>query len=116
MGTEAASPATLLARAEAAWTAGDGEGAMAFFGRASDLAEEGGDRETRVAAVLGLARGQQFNLVAGLLPVRLYTTYEAVSATAPRARLASALARCWAYAGEPHRAQPFALEALDLAN
>ena len=27
------------------------------------------------------------------------------------ARLAGALARCWAYAGEPHRARPFADEA-----
>jgi hypothetical protein len=115
MGTGPASAASLLARAESAWATGDGETAMAFFGRAADLAEEGGDLETRVAAVLGLARGQQYNLVPGLLPVRLHATYDAVEAATPRARLAAALARCWSYAGEPARARPFALEALGLA-
>src|SRR3954467_15330902 len=115
MGSEAASADALLARAEAAWAAGDGETAMAFFGRAADLAEASGDLDTRVAAVLGLARGQQYNLVPGRLPVRLHETYDAVAATAPRARLAAALARCWAYAGEPTRARPFALESLELA-
>src|SRR5262245_11832622 len=115
MGSEAASAAAVLARAEAAWVAGDGETAMAFFSRAADLAEEGDDLETRVAAVLGLARGQRYNLAPGLLPVRLHAAYDAATATAPRARLAAALARCWSYANEPARAQPFAHEALDLA-
>ena len=111
-----ASASSLLARAEAAWAEGDGEAAMAFFGRAADLAEVDGDLGTRVAAVLGLARGQQFNLVPGLLPVRLHAAYDASTQPAPRARLAAALARCWAYANEPLRARPFALEALDLAD
>ena len=89
---------------------------MAFFGRAADLAEADGDLDTRIAAVLGLARGQQYNLTPGLLPVRLHAAYDATTEPAPRARLAAALARCWAYAGEPLRARPFALEALDLAD
>jgi hypothetical protein len=107
---------SLLARAEAAWAGGDGEGAMAFYGRAVDLAEADGDLATRVAAVLGLARGQQYNLTPGLLPVRLHAAYDATSDPAWRARLAAALARCWSYANEPVRARPFALEALDLAD
>jgi hypothetical protein len=89
---------------------------MAFFGRAADLAEGEGDLATRIAAVLGLARGQQFNLTPGLLPVRLHAAYDATTEPAPRARLAAALARCWSYANEPVRARPFALEALDLAD
>src|SRR3954447_26088020 len=115
MVTQAASASSLLARAEVAWSEGDGEGAMAFFGRAADLAEADGDLDSRVAAVLGLARGQVYNLTPGLLPVRLHAAYEATAEPAPRARLAAALARCWAYANEPVRARPFALEALDLA-
>src|SRR3954447_8698078 len=116
MVTQAASASSLLARAEVAWSEGDGEGAMAFFGRAADLAEADGDLDTRVAAVLGLARGQVYNLTPGLLPVRLHEAYEVTAEPAQRARLAAALARCWAYANEPLRARPFALEALDLAD
>ena len=99
MASDAASAASLLARAEEAWAGGDGEAAMAFFGRAADLAEADGDLDTRVAAVLGLARGQEYNLTPGLLPVRLHAAYDADDrARRPRARLAAALARCWAYA------------------
>ena len=81
---------------------------MAFFGRAADLAEADGDLDARVAAVLGLARGQEYNLTPGLLPVRLHAAYDATTEPAPRARLAAALARCWSYANEPVRARPFA--------
>src|SRR4051794_27767762 len=112
----AASAVALLARAEEAWAGGDGEAAMAFFGRAADLAEADGDLGARATAVLGLARGQEYNLTPGLLPVRLHAAYEATTEPAPRARLAAALARCWSYANEPVRARPFALEALDLAD
>src|SRR3954447_6955892 len=116
MASETVSAASLLARAEVAWAGGDGEGAMAFYGRAVDLAEADGDLQTRVAAVLGLARGQQYNLTPGLLPVRLHAAYDASTEPGPRAQLAAALARCWAYANEPVRARPFAIEALDLAD
>jgi hypothetical protein len=115
MASEPASAASLLARAEEAWAGGDGDAAMAFFGRAADVAEADGDHDTRVTAVLGLARGQQYNLTPGLLPVRLHAAYDATAEPASRARLAAALARCWAYANEPVRARPFAIEALDLA-
>lgn len=114
MGTDPASASDLLARAEAAWAAGDGEAAMASFGRAADLAEADGDLEIRVAAVLGLARGQQYNFTPGRLPVRLHDAYAAANTRQARVRLAAALARCWAYANEPGRARPFAAEALEL--
>ncbi len=112
MDTDAASAAGLLARAEAAWTGGDGEAAMAFFARAAELAEAAGDIDVRIAAVLGLARGQQYNLTPGLLPVRLHAAYGAATEPAARLRLAAALARCWSYANEPQRARPFAVEAI----
>ena len=115
MTTSAASASDHLVRAEAAWAQGDGDAAMAFFGRAADLAEASDDLATRVAAVLGLARGQAYNLTPGRLPVRLHAAYEAAVEPAHCARLAAALARCWAYANEPDRARPFASKALDLA-
>jgi tetratricopeptide (TPR) repeat protein len=112
-GDQAAS--TLLGRAEAAWSQGDAETAVALFEQAVVAGEREHDLETRVAAVLGLARGQHYNLTPGRLPVHLHAAYDAVSAPATRTRLAAALARCWAYANEPRRARPFADEALALA-
>jgi hypothetical protein len=106
----------LVGQAERAWARGDGATAMALFSRAADLAEVEGDSDARVAAVLGLAQGQQYNLIPGLLPVRLHAAYDGSKTTHARARLAAALARCWAYASQPYRARPFALEAMDLAD
>lgn len=85
---------------------------MAFYGRAADLAESAGDLDARIAAVLGLARGQRYNLTPGVLPVRLHAAYDAAAEPGARARLAAALARCWSYANEPLRSRPFADEAL----
>ena len=115
MASDPASATSLLARAEEAWSRGDGETANAFFDRAATAAEGQGDLTSQIAAVLGLARGQQYNLIPGRLPIRLHTAYEAVDDPISRARLAAALARCWAYANEPRRARPFAIEALHLA-
>jgi hypothetical protein len=115
MVTEPGSASALLGRAEEAWTNGDGPGAVALFDQAVRQAEAEGESELHVAAVLGLARGQQYNLTPGLLPVWLHARYEATEEPAQRARLAAALARCWSYANEPHRAAPFAAEALALA-
>jgi hypothetical protein len=113
MATEHAASA-LLSRAEACWAEGDGAGAMALFDRAAVMAEGDLDADLRVEALLGLARGQPYNLHPGLLPVRLHAAYDGIASPRSRARLAAALARCWAYAGEPRRAAPFALEALSL--
>lgn len=107
--------APLLVRAEEAWAGGDGVAAMALFEQAATLAENERDLSGRAAAVLGLARGQQYNLTPGTLPVRLHAVWEAVDDPVLRTRLAAALARCWAYANESRRAKPFAIEALHLA-
>lgn len=107
---------SLLAQADAAWAGGDGDTAMARFDRAAVLAEQQEDLAGQAAAVLGLARGQAYNIVPGTLPIRLHKVYEAVTEPALRGRLAAALARCWSYANEPRRAQPFAAEALRLAD
>lgn len=116
MADQPTSAASLLARAEDAWASGDGESAMTFFDLAVQAGESQGDLGVRAAAVLGLARGQEYNLTPGRLAVRLHATYEAAEDAALRARLAAALARCWAYASEPLRARPFAIEALHLAD
>ena len=110
------SAASLLGQATQAWTGGDGDAAMTLFQQAADAAEQENDQQAWVSAVLGLARGQQYNLSPGLLPVRLHAAYEAVDEPRLRAQLAAALARCWAYANEPRRAKPFAIEALHLAD
>ncbi|MGY2704151.1 hypothetical protein [Nocardioides sp. HB32] len=115
MASVPASASSLLARAEAAWASGDGASAMTWFDRAAEVAEQQDDLPRRAAAVLGLARGQEYNLTPGLLPVRLHAAYDAVEDPVLRARLAAALARCWAYANQPRRARPFAIEALHLA-
>jgi hypothetical protein len=116
MTTQASSAGELLARAEDAWGRGDGERAMTLFTQAGDAAEADGEFDVRVAAVLGLARGQRYNLTPGRLPVQLHEVYVAATRPASQARLAAALARCWSYANEPARARPFALQALDLAS
>ncbi|MCW2540991.1 MAG: hypothetical protein JWN95_2716 [Frankiales bacterium] len=115
MARDPTSAASLLARAEQAWSSGDGEAAITLFDRAAAAAAGPDGLDVRAAAVLGLARGQQYNLSPGLLPVRLHAVYESVGDPRLRARLAAALARCWAYANEPRRARPFAIEALHLA-
>jgi hypothetical protein len=56
------------------------------------------------------------NLTPGLLPIRLHAPYDVVDEPPLRARLAAVLARCGGYANEPHRARPFAIEALHLAD
>lgn len=110
------SASSLLSQAEQALARGDDADAMALFARAADRAEHDGDLPVRIDAVLGLAGGQQYNLDPGVLPVRLYSAYESATEPRPRARLAAALARCWAYASEARRARPFAAEALRLAD
>jgi tetratricopeptide (TPR) repeat protein len=115
MASAADSATTLLGSAESAWSRGDAEEAVSLFERAALAAEREQDLGSRVSAVLGMARGQRYNLTPGRLPVHLHAVYDAVSTPDDRARLAAALARCWAYANEPHRAVPFADRALELA-
>ena len=90
----ASSPAaSVLAQAERAWASGDGETAMAHFERAAALAEQTEDLVGQTKAVLGLARGQRYNLTPGLLPIRLHTLYDRVDDPRLRIRLAAAIVR-----------------------
>jgi tetratricopeptide (TPR) repeat protein len=115
MATGAVTAASLLQRAELERSAGRGAQAVALYTRAAELAAAGGDLDVQVDAVLGLAGCQPFNETPGTLPVRLHEPYALTHDPRQRSRLASALARCWAYAGEPRRARPFADEALAIA-
>ena len=74
---------------------------MAFFGRAADLAEADDDLDTRIAAVLGPGPrpAVQPDPRAAAGPAARGVRHH--DEPAPRARLAAALARCWAYADEP---------------
>jgi hypothetical protein len=112
--TDAVTSTWLLARAEAQRAAGQVEGAAESYRQAAELAARDGDLDNQVEAVLGLARYQEYKLTPGSLPVRLHAVYSRTT-DCSRGRLASALARCWAYGAEPHRARPFADEALSIA-
>lgn len=72
------------------------------------------DVEAMTAIALDLAAQAQFNLQPGSLPALLH---EVLTRTEPpsRTRVECALARVWAYAGEPSRARPFALAAHESA-
>ncbi|WP_432842955.1 hypothetical protein [Dactylosporangium sp. CA-092794] len=105
----------LLDRADGHAAAGRGAHAVALYSAAAEAALAGGDLEAATRAVLALARGQRFDATAGLLPARLHEVYSRVEDPAARAGLAAALARTWAYTGQPGRAVPFADTALSLA-
>ena len=73
-------------------------------------------RSRRVdSAVLGAASLYVFGSDPGKLPAQLYDVLARTTDDATRARLAAALARCWAYAGHPGRAVQFADEAVECA-
>ncbi len=105
----------LLDRADGYTSAGRGADAAALYAQAADLAIAGGDLATATRAVLALARGQRYDATPGLLPARLHEVYLRTGDPAIRAALAAALARTWAYTGQPRRAVPFADTALSLA-
>ncbi len=62
------------------------------------------------AAALALAAAPTFGAVPGGVPAALFEA-RASAQGAARIRLAAALARTWAYAGQPERAAGFAAEA-----
>ncbi|WP_347352685.1 hypothetical protein [Intrasporangium sp.] len=66
-------------------------------------------------AVLGAASVHVFGAEPGKLPAQLHDALVRTSDDANRARLAAALARCWAYAGHAGRAVQFADEAVERA-
>src|SRR3954470_16813738 len=71
-----------------------------------------GEVDARTQAALDLAGTYVFGTEPGRIPVVLFEAYEASAEDLDRALLAAALARCWAYARERHRAVPFAVAAV----
>ncbi len=74
-----------------------------------------GQVDATAAAALALAGAYLFGADPGRTAAVLHEAYEGAADEGTRARLAAALARCWAYAGEHARAVPFASAALDHA-
>ena len=105
----------VLAQAQAAWDAGAGGTAGTLFDQAIREARASGDLIAWTRAVLGAAQSQRFGPDPGRLPALLAEAMAAQASDPPRVQLAAALARSWAYAGQPTRAAPFAQQALDLA-
>jgi hypothetical protein len=71
-----------------------------------------GEVDPRTQAVLDLAGTYVFGTEPGRIPAVLFDAYETSAADRDRALLGAALARCWAYARERHRAAPFAVAAV----
>ncbi|MBI4942267.1 MAG: hypothetical protein HY830_16105 [Actinobacteria bacterium] len=90
-------------------TGEDRDGAL----RAFERARAAGDVEAMATAAFMIAAVRPFGAPL-LAPGYLHEAYLSASG-ATAARLAVELARCWAYAGEPARAAPFADEALAVA-
>jgi hypothetical protein len=105
----------LLDRADAQRAAGRGADAAVLYAEAADVAVAEGDIDAATRAALALARGQRYDASAGLLPARLHDVYVRAEEPAARAALAAALARTWAYTGQPGRAVPFADTAVEIA-
>jgi hypothetical protein len=71
-----------------------------------------GEVEVRIEEALDLASTYVFGTDPGRIPPVLAAAYDACTTEGDRARLAAALARCWAYAGERTRAVRFAVAAV----
>jgi hypothetical protein len=105
----------LLDRADAARAAGRGETAARLYDDAAARCRAEDDLDGWTRAMLGAASVYLFGSEPGKLPAQLYDVLARTTDDATRARLAAALARCWAYAGHAGRAIPFADEAVDRA-
>jgi len=105
----------LLDRAGAARGAGRGETAARLYDEAAVRCRAGDDLDGWTEAVLGAASVYLFGAEPGKLPAQLYDVLARSTDDGTRARLAAALARCWAYAGQSARAIQFADEAVDRA-
>jgi hypothetical protein len=105
----------LLDRADAARTAGRGEVAARLYDEAAARCRAADDLGGWTRAVLGAASVLLFGSEPGKLPAELYDVLARTTDDATRARLAAALARCWAYTGQPVRGVRFADEAVERA-
>ena len=104
----------LLDSAHTARAAGRTGDAGQLYGQA--LAGAGAGLAEQVEAALGAASVYVFGAEPGRLPAQLYDVLARTSDDATRARLCAALARCWAYAGQPTRAVQFATQAVGHAD
>src|SRR5258708_36290590 len=102
----------LLDRADAARAAGHGAVAARLYDEARARSKGDGDLAGWTDAVLGAASVYLFGSEPGKLPAQLYDVLVRTTDGATRARVAAALARCWAYAGQVERAVRFSDEAL----
>jgi len=102
----------LLDRADALCRAGRGADARPLYEKAIDASRSGGDVPRWTRAALGAASVYLYGTDPGPLPAQLYDVRARTVDDADRARLTAALARCWAYAGNPDRARRFADEAV----
>jgi tetratricopeptide (TPR) repeat protein len=105
----------LLDRADAARAAGRGDVAAGMYDEAVVACRAVDDLDGWTRAVLGAATVYLFGAEPGKLPAQLYDVLARTTDDTTRARLAAALARCWAYAGQVSRAVQFADEAVDHA-
>src|SRR6266566_4932645 len=105
----------LLDRADAARAAGHGAVAARLYDEARARSQGDGDLDGWTEAVLGAASVYLFGSEPGKLPAQLYDVLARTTDDGTRARLAAALARCWAYAGQTQRASQFADEAVECA-
>ena len=105
----------LLDLAGTARGAGRGEVAARLYDEAATRCQAEDDLDGWTQAVLGAASVYLFGAEPGKLPAQLYDVLARTTDDGTRARLAAALARCWAYAGQSARAIQFADEAVDWA-
>ncbi|GAA3584645.1 hypothetical protein [Kribbella ginsengisoli] len=105
----------LLDRADAERAAGRGDAASSLYDEAAARCREADDLDGWTQAVLGAATVYLFGAEPGKLPAQLYDVLARTTDDATRARLAAALTRCWAYAGQAARAAQFATEAVECA-
>ncbi|MDX6258292.1 MAG: hypothetical protein QOJ11_4626 [Frankiales bacterium] len=105
----------LLDRAGAARAAGRGGTAARLYDEAAAHCRGEDDLEGWTESVLGAASVYVFGSEPGKLPAQLYDVLARTTDDTARARLAAALARCWAYAGQPARGVRFADEAVERA-
>lgn len=102
----------LLDRADALRQAGQGAAARAVYEEVIERSRSDGDLAHWTRAALGAADVYVYGTEPGKLPAQLYDVLARTVESAERARLGAALARCWAYAGNPSRARVFAEDAL----
>ena len=105
----------LLERADAARAAGRVQEAAGLYDEAIARCRADGDLTRWTRAVLGAASGYVFGAEPGRLPAQLYDVLVRTTDDTDRARIATALGRCWVYAGQASRGVQFADEAVDRA-